>query len=187
VPAFLRALLAASVVVLTATTSLVSSTGSALADTPAKPTQSAHPFSDPTWFPLRTPATIGCAKSGCGTSSDHGFDAIDLLGNRGDPVYAAGAGVAHIGGNSGGCSGSDAVEAGRWVWIDHGGGVTSRYRHLDSIAVRDGQLVTPATRIGAMGHSGDVPPCSTNYLHFEVRHGGLDGDRVDFGPLRGCQ
>lgn len=146
-----------------------------------------HPFSDPTWFPLREPAKIGCAKSGCGTRSDHGYDAIDLLGAQGDPVYAAGAGIAHIGGNSGACkSSSESQESGRWIWVDHGGGVVSRYHHLDSIKVKEGQLVTPATEIGTMGHSGDIPPCTTNYLHFEVRHGGVSGDRVDFGPLRGC-
>lgn len=145
-----------------------------------------RPYSDPVWFPLRTPATVGCTKQGCRTAADHGYDAIDLLGRQGDPVYAAGAGVAHVGGSSGACSGSGEVDGGRWVWIDHGGGVVSRYHHLDAIAVVEGQLVTPATRIGAMGHSGDVPPCETNYLHFEVRYGGLRGERVGFGSLRGC-
>lgn len=162
---------------------------------PATPTAAAspslqalasHPYSDPVWFPLRAPATIGCAKSGCGTSSDHGYDAIDWLGQQGDPVYAAGAGVAHVGGSSGACSGSGEVDGGRWVWVDHGGGVVSRYHHLDSIAIEDGELVTPAVRLGGLGHSGDVPPCTTNYLHFEVRHGGVNGERVDLGPLRGC-
>jgi hypothetical protein len=145
-----------------------------------------HPYSDPVWFPLRAPASVGCAKSGCGTSADHDYDAIDWLGKQGDPVYAAGAGVAHVGGNSGSCSGSGEVEGGRWVWVDHGGGVVSRYHHLDSVAIKEGQLVTPAVRIGAMGHSGDVPPCTVNYLHFEVRHGGVRGERADFGSLRGC-
>lgn len=146
----------------------------------------AHPYSDPTWFPLRAPARVGCARSGCGTAADHGYAAIDLMGTPGDPVHAAGAGVAHVGGDSGGCSGSGEVDGGRWVWVDHGGGVVSRYHHLDAITVREGALVTPATRIGTMGRSGDVPPCTTSYLHFEVRHGGVTGERVDLGTLRGC-
>ena len=146
----------------------------------------AHPYSDPSWFPLRAPARVGCAKSGCGTPADHGYFAIDLLGNQGDPVHAAGAGIAHVGGNSGACQTSNETSGGRWIWIDHGGGVVSRYHHLDSILVTEGQRVTPATRIGTMGHSGDVPPCTTNYLHFEVRHGGVNGERVDFGTLRSC-
>ena len=94
-------------------------------------TSSAHPYGDPVWFPLRNPASVGYAKSGCGTKSDHGYWAIDFLGTRGDPVYAAGAGIAHIGGNSGACvtSGSD-NNGGRWVWVDHGAGVVTKYHHL---------------------------------------------------------
>ena len=76
--------------------------------------------------------------------------------------------------------------SGTWVWIDHGGGVVSRYHHLDSVAVAEGALVTPSTQIGAMGHSGDFAPCTTNYLHFEVRTGGVKGTRVDPGQLWGC-
>jgi hypothetical protein len=40
--------------------------------------------------------------------------------------------------------------------------------------------------IGRMGHSGDVVPCTTNYLHFEVRSGGVTGVRVNPGSLLGC-
>lgn len=150
-------------------------------------TSSAHPYGDPVWFPLRNSASIGCAKSGCGTKADHGYWAIDFLATRGDPVYPAGAGIAHIGGNSGACvtSGPD-NNGGRWVWVDHGAGVVTKYHHLDSIAIKDGQLVTPATRIGAMGSSGDISPCKTAYLHFEVRNGGLKGIRVDPGQLFAC-
>lgn len=160
-------------------------TGRAEAATDTQPT-AAHPYGDPTWFPLRAATKIGCAKSGCQTSEDHDYWAIDLLGAQGDPVYAAGAGVAHVGGNDGSCSSTGDVNGGRWVWVDHGGGVVTRYYHLDRITVADGQLVTPTTRIGEMGHSGDVPPCQISYLHFEVRHGGLYGERVPFGDLRGC-
>lgn len=153
----------------------------------ASTTSAAHPYSDPSWFPLRKPARVGCALSGCGTAADHGYWAVDLLGAKGDPVHAAGAGIAHIGGNRGGCvAKAKDHNGGRWLWIDHGGGVVTRYHHLDSIAVKEGQLVTPATRIGGMGSTGDISPCTTNYLHFEVRHGGLKGARVDPGPLQAC-
>jgi hypothetical protein len=37
-----------------------------------------------------------------------------------------------------------------------------------------------------MGHSGDVAPCITNYLHFEVRAGGLRGTRINPGQLAIC-
>ena len=150
-------------------------------------TSAAHPFGDPVWYPLRSPARIGCAVTLCPPGKGHGYWALDLTGDRGAPVHAAGAGIAHIGGDSGACAAeSSEVRGGRWVWVDHGGGVVTRYHHLDSIAITEGQLVTPATRIGAMGHSGDTAPCTVNYLHFEVRHGGLDGVRVDPGQLKAC-
>ena len=75
---------------------------------------------------------------------------------------------------------------GTWAWVDHGGGTVTKYTHLDSIAVAEGALVTPATMIGRMGHWGDIAPCTTNYLHFEVREGGIKGTRVDPGTLRAC-
>ena len=37
-----------------------------------------------------------------------------------------------------------------------------------------------------MGHSGDIAPCTTNYLHFEVRTGGVTGARVDPGTMLAC-
>lgn len=186
----LRALLLGSVALALGASALVGVSGSTPPPAEAAPAltapSAAHPYSDPTWFPLRTPVSIGCAKSGCGTKADHGYFAIDLLGDQGDPVHAAGAGIAHVGGDSGACKTSGETSGGRWIWVDHGGGVVSRYHHLDSIRITDGERVTPATTIGTMGHSGDVPPCTTNYLHFEVRHGGVNGERVDFGPLNGC-
>ncbi len=78
------------------------------------------------------------------------------------------------------------IEAGTWVWVDHGGGRITRYYHLDAITATEGQRVTPTTVIGRMGHSGDVVPCTTNYLHFEVRSGGVTGVRVNPGSLLAC-
>ena len=151
-------------------------------------TSSAHPFSDPLWFPLRNPARISCVKSNCDSSDGadwHGYWAIDFLGTQGDPVHAAGAGVFHIGANDRTC-GTTAVTAGVWGWVDHGGGRVTKYNHLDSIVATEGQLVTPQTVIGRMGHWGDIAPCGTNYLHFEVREGGITGTRVNPGSLFAC-
>ena len=153
----------------------------------ALPPSTAHPFSDPLWLPLRKPARVSCAKSNCTKGTYHGYWAVDLIGAKGDPVYAAGAGVLHIGDVDPGCkiSATD-IEAGTWVWVDHGGGRITRYYHLDSITATEGERVTPTTVIGRMGHSGDVVPCTTNYLHFEVRSGGLTGERVNPGSLLAC-
>jgi hypothetical protein len=150
-------------------------------------TSSVHPFSAPTWLPLREPAAISCTYKNC-PGPFHGYWALDLLGERGDPIFAAGAGVFHVGAVDSSCKTAAAPDApGTWAWIDHGGGVVSRYHHLDVVTAREGQLVTPVTQIGRMGHSGDFAPCTTNYLHFEVRRGGVKGTRVDPGQLRGCE
>ncbi|HEY5820483.1 MAG TPA: peptidoglycan DD-metalloendopeptidase family protein [Propionibacteriaceae bacterium] len=165
--------------------SLVAVPGQAYAAVPTPSTD--HPFSDPVYLPLRKPATIGCTKTFCDNGPAHGFWAIDFIGTRGDPIYAAGAGIAHIGGNSGQCSTSDESERGRWVWVDHGGGVVTHYRHLDTIIIKEGQAVTPYTQLGTMGGSGSTPPyCSNAYLHFEIRVGGNTGTPVSPGTLISC-
>jgi hypothetical protein len=146
----------------------------------------AHPYSDPVWFPLRNPVRVSCVKTNC-AGPYHSYWAMDLTGNLGDPIYAAGAGVFHVGGVAPSCVTSGNETAGSWVWVDHGAGKVSRYHHLNSVSATEGQLVTPATIIGRMGHSGDSSPCTTNYLHFEVRINGFKGDRVDPGSLQACQ
>jgi hypothetical protein len=157
---------------------------------------SAHPFSDPVWFPLRDPARVSCTFSNPGTpaypagcNGYHGYWAMDLLGEKGDPVHAAGAGVFHVGARDTGCRTSGSETSGTWAWVDHGGGLVTKYNHLDTITagLDDGELVTPATRIGTMGSTGDVAPCRTNYLHFEVRTGGITGPRIDPRTLYACE
>ena len=72
---------------------------------------------------------------------------------------------------------------GRQVWIDHGGGVVTRYAHLEAVAdIAVGQRVPGGAVIGAVGSSGY--PQGGPHLHFEVRVGddyvgdGLDGDAL---------
>jgi hypothetical protein len=129
--------------------------------------RSDHPFSDPVWSPLRQPAVVSCVRTNC-PGPYHDYAAIDLLGDFGDPIYAAGAGIFHIGGIAPGCA-SGPPTRGTWVWIDHGPAGSTRYHHMDTILAQDGQYVTPATQIGTMGSSGDTSPCAGAYLHFELR------------------
>jgi hypothetical protein len=181
------------VLVLAAVLAAATGTSPAGAEPPATaeaaaPATAGHPFSDPLWLPLREPARISCTHSnpeGCG--GYHGYWAMDFLGDYGDPIHAAGAGVFHIGAQAPNtCHPSGTTDApGTWAWVDHGGGVVTKYNHLASITATEGQLVTPATRIGTMGRE-EVEPCAANYLHFEVRTGGITGQRVYPGPLWGC-
>jgi murein DD-endopeptidase MepM/ murein hydrolase activator NlpD len=167
-----------------------------------------HPFSDPVYYPLRKTIRLGCVAGNPGTKKPsgeprcdfdppkpdkHPFPAMDLqAGVQGDPVHAAGAGIFHKieAPNSDCVPNAGDGRKGHMVWIDHGGGVVSRYFHLDSINpnLKEGQLVTPETVIGGLGHSGAV--CDDRvleYLHFEVRKGGLTGEyaEIGFGPKNG--
>lgn len=82
----------------------------------------------------------------------------------GDSVVAAASGTVTRVENLGNTS------YGRWIEIDHGGGLRTRYAHLDSQAVRVGQGVSQGQRIGAVGNTGG----STGpHLHFEVRRDGV--------------
>lgn len=64
---------------------------------------------------------------------------------------------------------------GNMVLIRHATGLTTRYGHLDTIAVHVGQHVTAGTRIGLVGSTG----ISTGpHLHFEVITNGTPIDPV---------
>lgn len=58
---------------------------------------------------------------------------------------------------------------GNSVTIDHGGGVVTKYLHLDSMDVRVGSTVTPGMRIGRVGSTGNS---SGNHLHYQMEIGG---------------
>jgi murein DD-endopeptidase MepM/ murein hydrolase activator NlpD len=55
------------------------------------------------------------------------------------------------------------------VQIDHGGGVTTSFAHLDSVAVSEGQSVGAAQMIGQVGSTGRS---TEPHLHMEVRRNG---------------
>ena len=184
-----RMVMAIMTTVLVASTLSILSTSHAQAQSASSARlTAAHPVSDPLWFPLRTSALIGCAVSNCSTSSNHHYWAIDFIGRQGQPIYAAGAGIAHIGSAPGsGCATTSVRhDGGNWIWVDHGGGLVTKYHHVDKILITNGQRVSPATEIATMGHSGDISPCRTNYLHFEIRSDGLTGPRVAIPSMSAC-
>ncbi len=73
---------------------------------------------------------------------------------------------------------------GRQVWIDHGGGIVTRYAHLSAVeSLRPGDRVGRGQIIGAVGSSGY--PEGGPHLHFEIRVGdGFYGDGLPPAQLR---
>jgi murein DD-endopeptidase MepM/ murein hydrolase activator NlpD len=79
---------------------------------------------------------------------------------------------------------------GRQVWVDHGGGLVTRYAHLEGIApgIDVGVTVEAGQELGYVGESGTpesvTAPGTENHLHFEIRVGdhylgqGLPPDEV---------
>lgn len=93
---------------------------------------------------------------------------IDFRTPTGTPVLSTGSGIVVHAGRNGGY--------GKMVEIDHGNGITTRYAHMSSVEVREGDQVAMGARLGKTGSTGR----STGpHLHYEVRR---NGDAVD--PMR---
>ena len=103
---------------------------------------------------------------------DNGHTGIDLMGDVGAPVVAAGAGVVTV------AAQADAGYGWR-IEIDHGGGLSTLYAHLSGFGVQAGDRVSAGQYIGAVGLTGDT---TGPHLHFEVREGGIPTDPQRFLP-----
>jgi murein DD-endopeptidase MepM/ murein hydrolase activator NlpD len=83
---------------------------------------------------------------------------LDLRAARGEPVYSAGGGVVADAGASG--------AYGRFVRVEHGGGLQSFYAHLDRVLAGRGDRVRRGQVIGLAGSTGNA---TGPHLHFELR------------------
>jgi murein DD-endopeptidase MepM/ murein hydrolase activator NlpD len=88
----------------------------------------------------------------------------DVRAKPGTPVVAAGDGIVIFAARQGGY--------GNVIYIDHGGGVITRYAHLRRIETKKDAVVTAGLRIGQVGSTGRT---TGPHLHFEVR---IDGHPV---------
>ncbi|MBA3460718.1 MAG: M23 family metallopeptidase [Deltaproteobacteria bacterium] len=88
----------------------------------------------------------------------------DIRSRPGTPVMAAGDGIVTFTGRQGGY--------GNVIYVDHGGGVVTRYAHLRQIEATKDSVITAGTRIGQVGSTGRA---TGPHLHFEVR---IDGKAV---------
>lgn len=82
---------------------------------------------------------------------------VDIAGKIGDPVYAAGAGKV--------ITAAKDSSHGKYIVVEHPGGLQSWYLHLSKISISEGDTVTKGQRIGSLGNTGR----STGpHLHFEI-------------------
>lgn len=88
-------------------------------------------------------------------------DGINISAQRGTPVKAAENGVVVYAGNA--LKGS-----GNLVLLRHANQWMTAYAHMDSMSVRQGQVIKRGTQIGKVGSTGSV---AVPQLHFEVRRG----------------
>ena len=90
---------------------------------------------------------------------------LDISAPQGTPIYAPAKGKVTFTGRDGGY--------GIAVMVDHGSGMSTRYAHLHSMAVKNGQQVTRGQLIAYVGSTGR----STGpHLHYEVRLNGVPVD-----------
>jgi hypothetical protein len=194
---------AAMLAVLVAATSLIAASA-ARAVTLSAGASTAHPYSNPVWWPLGTASTMGCYRGNptldpthlptCQKPQiQHAVWAMDIISakrtvaNPREPVYAMGAGIVHYGATRQGCGG--ASSRGNWIWIDHGNGVLSQYGHLGVIAVKSGAYVTARTKIAEIGNSGYSNCKQVNnmrYLYLAIKHGGTNGSYYHFTSTLAC-
>lgn len=127
--------------------------------------------------------SIPAIKPCNGTLTVHGFglryhpilkvrkmhDGIDIITDRGTPVYAPGNGTVVFVGYRGGY--------GLAVEINHGFGYNTLYAHLSKTLVKEGQKVERGSLIAKTGNSG---LSSGPHLHYEVHHNGIKQDPERF-------
>ncbi|MFI6888377.1 M23 family metallopeptidase [Streptosporangium canum] len=116
-----------------------------------------------------------CGQSWAGNSSaSSAHRAYEIDFNRGgsadadlgDTVVAAAAGTVVISSHQGSTNGY-----GNLVKIDHGGGWTTFYAHLNSRSVSAGAKVSQGQKIGAVGKTSKPGNNISAHLHYEVRQG----------------
>jgi len=115
-------------------------------------------------LPINPPLNAYSLSSGFGKRRDpinrrravhHGLDMVAPLRS---PVFATSAGVVTFSGVNG--------KYGRFIEIEHGAGLRTRFGHLHKLFVKKGEVVKPGQKIGLLGNSGRSTGA---HLHYEVR------------------
>jgi murein DD-endopeptidase MepM/ murein hydrolase activator NlpD len=123
----------------------------------------------PTIWPLAgwLSSGFGHRKDPVDGSADY-HAGIDIAANKGTPVRATANGTVQAAAYQG--------NYGNAVLIDHGFGISTRFGHLSSFAVRPGQHIQRGAIVGYVGSTGRV---TGSHLHYEIM---LNGRAIN--PLR---
>lgn len=126
-------------------------------------------------LPLSMPLKSRYITSGFGVRVDplrkrlSMHDGIDIVGPYGAEIFSTAPGMVVFAGRNG--------SYGKFVEIDHGKGLTTRYGHLSKILVKKGEQVARNHLIGLQGSTGR----STGpHLHYEVRYDKKPRDPQNF-------
>lgn len=155
----------------TASTSQKSTSSSAVTRTsPPKKTTSSEPASNgPVKWQWPHNGRI-LSGFGGGQPANKG---IDIIGNEGDPVKAAAAGVVVYSGNG-------LLGYGNMVILNHNSQYLSAYAHNSRIFVREGDKVKAGEKIAEIGNTG----AARMMLHFEIRRDGNPVNPMRYLPKR---
>lgn len=99
-------------------------------------------------------------------------EGIDIDGYTGQPIVASKAGQVISVGDAGDGYGTKVV-------IDHGGGYTTLYAHMSSIATSTGASVSQGQVVGSVGCTGS---CTGDHVHFEIRINASPQDPLSYLP-----
>lgn len=126
------------------------------------------PVADVPWsWPVNGDVTGGFGEGGSIT------DGIDIAGQKGQSVRAAGPGIVVYAG--------DGVRGyGNLILLKHNDQYLSAYAHNDSLKVRENDVVNTGDVIATMGDTG----ADSVRLHFEVRKDGQPQNPLDYLPKR---
>ena len=86
---------------------------------------------------------------------------LDIANSKGTKISAAAGGTVELVKYSN-------TSYGNQVLINHGNGFKTRYAHLDTISVKEGDKVSKGGKIGTMGNTGNVRGVTGVHLHFEI-------------------
>lgn len=99
---------------------------------------------------------------------------IDIAGQKGQPIKAAGPGIVVY-------AGSGVRGYGNLILIKHNNEFLSAYAHNDSLRVKENDVIEGGEIIATMGNSADDERAT---LHFEIRKDGQPEDPLTFLPGR---